>query len=44
MTVSQPAVGNAGTMAFVDDPTGAVVGLWQANQHIGATLITNRGR
>jgi predicted enzyme related to lactoylglutathione lyase len=37
------AVGDAGTMAFVADPTGAVVGLWQANQHIGATLVNETG-
>ena len=37
------AVGDAGTMAFVADPTGAVVGLWQANQHIGATLVSEPG-
>lgn len=30
-------IGDAGRMAFVGDPTGAIVGLWQANQHIGAT-------
>ena len=36
-------VGDAGTMAFVADPTGAVVGLWQANQHIGATLVNEPG-
>ncbi|MDT5292738.1 MAG: uncharacterized protein QOF88_7627 [Mycobacterium sp.] len=32
-------VGDAGRMAFVADPTGAVAGLWQANRHIGATLV-----
>jgi predicted enzyme related to lactoylglutathione lyase len=37
------AVGDAGTMAFVADPTGAVVGLWQADQHIGATLVNEPG-
>jgi predicted enzyme related to lactoylglutathione lyase len=37
------AVGDAGTMAFIADPTGAVVGLWQANQHIGATLVNEPG-
>jgi uncharacterized protein len=26
-------------MAWVADPTGAVVGLWQARRHIGATLV-----
>ena len=28
---------DAGRMAFVMDPSGAPVALWQANQHIGAT-------
>src|SRR5258705_2098899 len=36
-------VGDGGRMAFVADPTGAVVGLWQANQHIGATLVNEPG-
>lgn len=36
-------VGDAGRMAFVADPTGAVVGLWQANLHIGATLVNEAG-
>ena len=36
-------VGDAGRMAFVADPTGAVVGLWQANRHIGATLVGDTG-
>ena len=30
---------DAGRMAFVADPTGAAVGLWQASGHIGATLV-----
>lgn len=29
----------AGRMAWVADPTGASVGLWQAGRHIGATLV-----
>ena len=29
----------AGRMAVVKDPTGAVVSLWQANNHIGADLV-----
>src|SRR6185503_16177405 len=41
--IAPMAVGDAGTMAFVADPTGAVVGLWQANQHIGATLVNEPG-
>ncbi len=36
-------IGDPGRMAFVADPTGAVVGLWQANQHIGATLVNEPG-
>lgn len=36
-------VGDAGRMAFVADPTGATVGLWQAGQHIGATLVNETG-
>jgi predicted enzyme related to lactoylglutathione lyase len=36
-------VGDAGRMAFVADPTGAVVGLWQANQRIGASLVNEPG-
>ena len=30
---------DAGRMAIVQDPTGAVVGLWQPRQHIGARLV-----
>jgi len=33
----------AGRMAFVTDPTGAAVGLWQAGQHIGAELVNEPG-
>ena len=36
-------IGDAGRMAFVADPTGAPVALWQANQHIGATLVNEPG-
>ncbi|GAB7141860.1 VOC family protein [Mycobacterium riyadhense] len=36
-------IGDAGRMTFVTDPTGAAVGLWQANQHIGATLVNEAG-
>jgi len=43
--VMMPAfdIGDAGRMAFVADPTGAIVGLWQANRHIGATLVSESG-
>jgi uncharacterized protein len=34
---------DAGRMAFVTDPSGAPVALWQANQHIGATLVNEPG-
>jgi uncharacterized protein len=34
---------DAGRMAFVTDPAGAPVALWQANQHIGATLVNEPG-
>ncbi len=30
-------------MAFIMDPAGAAVGLWQADQHIGATLVNVAG-
>jgi uncharacterized protein len=36
-------IGEAGRMAFVADPTGPAVGLWQANRHIGATLVGEKG-
>jgi uncharacterized protein len=34
---------DAGRMAFVLDPGGAAVALWQATQHIGATLVNEPG-
>ncbi len=34
---------DAGRMAFVVDPTGASVGLWQAGEHVGATLVNEAG-
>ncbi len=36
-------IGEAGRMAFVADPTGPAVGRWQANRHIGATLVNEPG-
>lgn len=36
-------VGKAGRMALVADPTGAEVGLWQAREHVGATLVNETG-
>ena len=29
---------DSGRMAFINDPTGAAVGLWEAGEHIGSTL------
>src|SRR6266852_5955534 len=37
--VAPMEVGDQGTMAFVADPSGAVIGLWQAKNMIGARLI-----
>ena len=34
---------DAGRMAFVLDPSGAPVALWQAGRHIGATLVNEPG-
>jgi uncharacterized protein len=34
---------DAGRMAFVIDPSGAAVALWQANKHIGATRVNEAG-
>jgi len=34
---------DAGRMAFVLDPAGVPVALWQANQHIGAALVNEPG-
>jgi uncharacterized protein len=34
---------DAGRMAFVLDPGGAPVALWQANNHVGATLVNEPG-
>ena len=36
-------VAGAGRMAFVLDPSGAAVALWQANQHIGSSLVNETG-
>jgi hypothetical protein len=43
--VRSPAmdVMDSGRMAIVADPTGAVVGLWQAKDHIGADLVNEHG-
>ncbi|MDJ0961115.1 MAG: VOC family protein [Acidimicrobiia bacterium] len=44
-TVLVPAmdVMDTGRMAFVADPTGAAVGLWQAGTHTGAQLVNEHG-
>lgn len=44
-TVTMPAmkVLDAGWMAFIQDPTGANVALWQKDQHIGAQLVNSVG-
>jgi len=34
---------DAGRMTFVIDPSGAAVGLWQAKEHIGATVVNESG-
>jgi len=36
-------ISGAGRMAFVMDPGGAAVAFWQANQHVGATLVNEPG-
>jgi len=36
-------VTDAGRMAFIIDPTGAPLAIWQANKHIGATLVNEPG-
>jgi predicted enzyme related to lactoylglutathione lyase len=43
--IAMPAfdVAEAGRMAFVLDPGGAAVGLWQAGQHIGASRVNEPG-
>jgi predicted enzyme related to lactoylglutathione lyase len=32
-----------GRMAFVADPTGAAIGLWQAGEHVGAGIVNEPG-
>ncbi len=34
---------DAGSLAFLTDPTGAMLGLWQADKHIGAGLVNDPG-
>ena len=44
-TVLMPAmdIPDSGRMAYITDPSGAAVGLWQAGQHIGAQLVGEPG-
>lgn len=43
IAVGPSPVGAAGRAAIVADPTGASVGLWQAERRIGATLVNEPG-
>jgi predicted enzyme related to lactoylglutathione lyase len=36
-------IGDSGRMSFVADPSGAFVGLWQADRHIGAQIVNEPG-
>lgn len=36
-------VGDTGRMAFIADPTGAAIGLWQAGSHTGSELVNEHG-
>jgi len=38
VVVAPTPAGTSGTAALLTDPTGAVVGLWQAGDHLGVTL------
>lgn len=44
-SVFMPAteVGDTGRMAFLTDPTGAFIGLWQAGTHRGADIVNDHG-
>lgn len=43
LMVPPMVVGDHGTMAVAVDPTGAVFGVWQPNQHTGAELVSEPG-
>ncbi len=43
VTVPVMQVMDAGWLAFIQDPTGGNVGLWQAGKHCGATLVNDPG-
>ena len=36
-------IGDSGQMAICADPTGAVFGLWQADEHVGAGVENEHG-
>ncbi len=43
-TIMPPTeIGPSGHLAIIKDPTGGIVGLWQANMHIGAQLVNVPG-
>lgn len=43
ITVPPMKVVEAGWLAFIQDPGGAMVGLWQKNRHFGAQLVNDPG-
>lgn len=43
VTVPPMDVMTEGRMAMVDDPTGAMIGLWQAKDHVGAGVVNEHG-
>lgn len=43
VSVSTMKVLDAGWLAFIMDPTGGSVGLWQRNMHFGAVLVNETG-
>ena len=44
MVIQEPFdVFDAGRMSVVADPTGGVIGLWQAKDHIGSQLVQENG-
>jgi predicted enzyme related to lactoylglutathione lyase len=43
VTVPPTTIGDSGRMAFIVDPAGAALGLWQAGTHTGAGLVNEPG-
>lgn len=43
VVVEPMVIADSGAMAICADPTGAVFGLWQANQHIGSAVENEHG-